>query len=416
MRNKILIYTETISPRIRYIFDFILNEFSGFEFEFTSDKTVFIQSEYPKVNYSEERISNGVHLISDEFMFENEISDKVKFEDLNPIGKCFYALSRYEEYLPFEKDIHGRFSGKEKVYKTPFIDQWVLDFQEELKLKYPCLEFKKRRFELILTCDVDQAWKYKHKGLKRTLGAFAKDLFQLNFKEFQTRKRTISGKIKDCFDTFDFFKSLLHTKSIEPKMIFFWLMADYDKFDKNNPVNNLHFQNKIREVSEWAESGIHPSYASNLNPEKLKTEIGRLEKITGKKIRKSRHHYLKLNFPGTYQNLITNGIMEDYTLAYADETGFRAGTCTPFFWYDLTEEKQTGLKIHPFCAMDVAMRNYMKLSTQEATEELQRLKSEIRKVNGQMIVLFHNSNFHGEWEGWGKVFESLVEGGAHEPG
>src|SRR5690606_11035383 len=104
MRNKILIYTETISPRIRYIFDFILNEFSGFEFEFTSDKTVFIQSEYPKVNYSEERISNGVHLISDEFMFKNEISDKVKFEDLIPIGKCFYALSRYEEYLPFEKD------------------------------------------------------------------------------------------------------------------------------------------------------------------------------------------------------------------------------------------------------------------------------------------------------------------------
>lgn len=434
MKNKVLVYTTTISPRIRYIFDFILNEFSGLSYEFTSDKTDFIQSVLPKINYSTEKFSDEIHLVPDVFMFENQISDKVKPENLNPVGKCFYALSRYEEYLPHEKDRHGRFSGKGKVYKTPFVDQWILEFQQELKHKYPLLEFKKRGFELMITCDVDQAWKYKHKGLKRTLGAFLRDLIRLDFGEFKTRSLVISGKNADAFDRFGFFKSLLrqaqddqlrqaqdsnriqnnyaehHGEPVEPlvRMIFFWLMADYGQFDKNNPVNNIHFQNKIREVSGWAECGIHPSYASNLNPEKLKVEIERLEKIIGKKITKSRHHYLKLNFPETYQNLIANGIKEDYTLAYADETGFRAGTCTPFFWYDLSKEKQTELKIHPFCAMDVAMRNYMKLSIPEATAELQRLKSEIQKVNGQMVVLFHNSNFHGEWEGWDRMLESLM--------
>src|SRR5690606_1367727 len=176
MKNKILIYTPEISPRIQYIFDFVLNEFSGLEFELTSDKTVFIQSENPKINYSEERISSEIHLISDEFMFENKISDKVKFENLNPIGKCFYALSRYEEYLPHEKDGHGRFSGKGKVYKTPFVDKWMLEFQQELNQKHPDLKFKKRNFELIITCDVDQTWKYKNKGFKRTFGACIKDL------------------------------------------------------------------------------------------------------------------------------------------------------------------------------------------------------------------------------------------------
>src|SRR5690606_12639845 len=126
--------------------------------------------------------------------------------------------------------------------------------------------------------------------------------------------------------------------------IFFWLMADYGKFDKNNPVNNLEFQKQIQSVSKWAETGIHPSYASNSNPEKLKTEIQRLEKISGQKITKSRQHYIKLNLPETYQNLIEQGIEEDYTMAYADETGFRAGTCTPFFWYDLSREEKTNLK------------------------------------------------------------------------
>src|SRR5690606_35674179 len=135
-------------------------------------------------------------------------------------------------------------------------------------------------------------WKYKNKGIKRTWGAFAKDLFRLNFREFKTRSRVISGRAVDTFDTFEFFESLLRQvqddEPTTPKMIFFWLMADYDKFDKNNPVNNLHFQNKIKEISVWADCGIHPSYASNSNPEKLKIEIGRLEKIIGEKIRKSR--------------------------------------------------------------------------------------------------------------------------------
>src|SRR5690606_41573508 len=100
---------------------------------------------------------------------------------------------------------------------------------------------------------------------------------------------------------------------------------------------------------------------------------------------------------------------EDYSMAYADETGFRAGTSTPFFWYDLHAEKRTGLKIHPFCVMDVAMRNYMKLSIEESIEEVQRLKSEIRKVNGQMAVLLHNSNFRESWEGWEEVMGSLFD-------
>jgi len=413
--QKILIYTSKITPRIQYIFDFVLNEFSGIEYETTTNFQFFEASDLPKINYSKEKIEDAIHLMSDEFMFEKEISDKIKFEELNDIGKLFFALSRYEEYLPQEKDIHGRISGKNKVYKTPFVDEWILKFQQELNLKYPELIFKKRQFEMILTCDVDQAWKYKNKGIKRTYGTFVKDLIKRDFNEFNIRKNVILGKLKDDYDTFDFFKILRqvqndkiqvqHDKNF--KMIFFWLMADYGKFDKNNPVNNLEFQKQIQSVSKWAETGIHPSYASNSNPEKLKTEIQRLEKISGQKITKSRQHYIKLNLPETYQNLIEQGIEEDYTMAYADETGFRAGTCTPFFWYDLSREEKTNLKVFSFCAMDVTLRNYLKLNPDEASQELIRLKNEIQKVDGQMITLFHNSNFNGEWEGWKEVLKSM---------
>ncbi len=405
MENKILIYSPEITSRIEYIFDFVLNEFLGLDVKFTSDRDEFIQSVNPKINYSKEQFADEIHLVSDEFMSETGISGNVNFQSLNVPGKLFFALSRYEEYLPQQKDAHNRISGIGKVYKTPFTDEWILNFQKELKQKYPHLEFKKRTFEMVVTCDVDQTWKYKHKGFKRTLGAFAKNLVKFNLSESATRRNVISGKQADPYDTFDYFKELKEKYGF--KMIFFWLMADYGKFDKNNPIENRPFQGKIKEASSWAEIGIHPSYASNCSIEKLKVEIQRLERISGAKITKSRQHYIKLNFPETYRNLIENGIQEDYTMAYADETGFRAGTCTPFHWYDLNKEEKTNLKVHPFCVMDVAMRNYMKLSPDEAKAEILRLKSEIQKVNGQMIVLFHNSNFAEDWKDWRNVLESL---------
>jgi len=417
--QEILIYTEKISPRIEYIFDFVLLEFSGLGFKFTTDLEGFKQSDFSKINFSNQTISGGIQLIPDDFLFDNGISEKVKFEELNEVGKIFFALSRYEEYLPNEKDQHDRISGKNKVYKTPFVDEWILDFQLKLKQKYPQLNFKKRKFELVLTCDVDQVWKYKHKGFKRSYGGFLIDFLKFDFKGISNRLNSFLELKKDPFDTFDFFKTLssfraetersrsVSEESENVKMIFFWLMADYGKFDKNNPVENLAFQNKIRGISKWAECGIHPSYASNSNPEKIKMEIERLEKILGKKITKSRQHYIKLHFPKTYQMLIQNGIREDHSMGYADETGFRAGTCTPFFWYDLSKEEKSDLKIYPFCAMDVSMRNYMRLTIEESVQEIQRLKSEIQKVNGKMIVLFHNSNLNEEWKGWGKVMESL---------
>jgi len=403
--QKILIYTKKITPRIQYVFDFVLHEFSDLDVELTTDRSFFEASGLPKINYSGERFTDEIHLASDEFMFETGISDKVKFKELSSVGKLFFALSRYEEYQPHEKDHHNRFPGKGKVYKTPFIDEWILQFQKELKQKHPQLEFKKRDFELILTCDVDQAWKYKHKGFKRTLGAYWRDLIKLDFNEFSKRRRIISEDEADPFDTFDYFKLL--KEKYDFKMIFFWLMADYGHFDKNNPVGNSNFQNKIREASTWAGCGIHPSYVSNSSKEKLKAEIERLSGILEEPIEKSRQHYIRLSFPGTYQNLINAGIKEDFTMGYPDETGFRAGTCTPFFWYDLQNETRAELKIHPFCAMDATLQSYLKLNTEDAKAELLRLKSQIQKVNGEMMILFHNSNLNEQWRGWDEVLESL---------
>src|SRR5690625_7836908 len=90
---------------------------------------------------------------------------------------------------------------------------------------------------MVVTVDIDQAWKYKHKGFKRIYGGYIRDVIQMNFRIFSERRDVISGKMKDPYDTYDYFKSLKEKHNVE--MIFFWLMGDYSAFDKNCPVNKI---------------------------------------------------------------------------------------------------------------------------------------------------------------------------------
>ena len=145
----------------------------------------------------------------------------------------------------------------------------------------------------------------------------------------------------------------------------------------------------------------------------FETEKERLEKIVGKRITKSRQHFLKLRFPTTYQTALKAGITDDYTMGFASHAGFRAGTCTSFPFFDLEHNCQTNLLIHPFQIMDVTLKNYLNLQPDQAWQLIDRLLDEVKKVNGTFISLFHNESLHdfNEWQGWRKVFEQTLQKG-----
>lgn len=100
-------------------------------------------------------------------------------------------------------------------------------------------------------------------------------------------------------------------------------------------------------------------------------------------------------------------------MGYASLPGFRAGTCTPFPFYDLTSEKETSLRIFPFQVMDGTLNQYMKLSPDEALEECKKLIDEVKKVNGTFISLWHNESLSEmrEWKQWRNVYYKLLEAG-----
>ncbi|MFI5163880.1 MAG: polysaccharide deacetylase family protein, partial [Bacteroidia bacterium] len=191
--------------------------------------------------------------------------------------------------------------------------------------------------------------------------------------------------------------------------------------DKNLPHTNPLMQELIKNISAKAETGIHPSFASNQSPGKVKIEKERLEKIKtplvplikGERtaVTKSRQHFLMLRFPYTYKNLIASGIKDDYTMGFADELGFRAGICTPYLWYDLEKEEETNLMIHPFAVMDGTLNNYLKLSPEQAIEKIKEIVKEIKSVNGEFISIWHNETLSDwrEWKGWRDVYEKVIQ-------
>ena len=428
----LLVYTHKITPRLSYIFKHFFVRILQIPVVFTTKVDEFVAHNGPKITYCKSPLGSEFFIRSHDLLFEQGIND-IDINILNwddvpcffPAGEAssipfdifaasFYLISRYEEYLPHVQDIHERFPVEESIafknnfLEKPLVDIWAYKFLEQLKVKFPTYNYKKREFKLISTIDVDTAFAYKHKGVVRSLGGYLLDIFGFKFVNLWHRLSAHLNFRKDPYDTFS--KLLKFKKDHNVTTLFFFLIGDYTTFDKNISFNNSKFKSLIKSVADYAKIGLHPSYFSFKNIEKLKKEKSRLENITNTSIVFSRQHYLRLSIPETYQNLIDLDIQEDYTMGYAKRIGFRASTCTPFYFYDLDFEIKTPLKIIPFAFMDVTLKDYMELSNKESLEEILKLKEEVQKVNGTFVSLFHNETLseNERWQGWSSIYKQML--------
>lgn len=432
--DKMLIGVSKVTNRLRYIFDLVLVEQLGIAYEFTTDEEAFAAFEGMRFYYGEQPVEGAPFLQSINLLFEREIvSQELKtfqFENIKAIfpvfhkqsilpfdvfAASFFLVSRYEEYLPFVCDQHGRFGSDSSVLtkmgmlQKPIVNHWIKTLGSRLESLFPDLEICQKTYSFQLTYDIDSSWAYLHKGFIRNAGAFVRDFFRSDFAEIKQRAKVLTRKQRDPFDTFDY--QLDIQKKYKLKPIYFILFARYGINDKNISVRNRHFQNFIRYLGDYAEIGIHPSYASFEEKALLKDEIRQLSRILNKEVTKSRQHFLRMNLPVTYHNLIDMDIEDDYTMGYAAQPGFRAGIADDFFFYNLDHDVITNLRIHPFTLMDGTLRDYMKLGTKEAIVQAEVLIEAVKEVGGSFILLWHNESLSDQkrWLGWRHVFESIIE-------
>ncbi len=429
----LLIFVPKITPRIRYTFKTILKTYLQYgDYKLTTDQASFLTHKGAKFSYTNRALADELHfsavgLLSQVGINEQSISigtfkeTPIAFLTKNevslpydPFSATFYFLSRYEEYLPHLRDQYDRFTTKESLAKQKgflqlaVVDRWIIQIREVLEHHFKALRFPKRNFKYIPTIDIDNAFAYKHKGVLRSLGSLLKTITKLDFKTLVFQSQVLLGMKKDPFDTYNYQLNIQKQHGI--KSLYFILLGDYGLNDKNLSYENKAFQSLIKSISDYATLGIHPSFGSNKQKDKLKVEVDRLQTIIKREVKRSRQHFLKLSLPETYRNLLEVDIEEDYTMGFASELGFRAGTCTPYPFYDLDGEVECKLMVFPFQVMEATLKYYLKYSIEESIQHIEQIIDEVKAVDGTFISLWHNESLsdQGEWEGWRKVYENMI--------
>ena len=159
------------------------------------------------------------------------------------------------------------------------------------------------------------------------------------------------------------------------------------------------------------EIGLHPSYNAFNDPRKIDRERIALEKTAGSTVSLSRQHYLRFAVPDTWKHLHNAYLKEDSTLGYAAEPGFRCGTSKPFPVFDIHQRKQLPLSERPLLIMDVSLKLYKKFSVEESIQYCQLIIDQVKKHNGELVILWHNSSLSelDDWKEWHIVLEYLIE-------
>lgn len=427
----LLVYTTNITSRLRYSFKHICTRVLGIQVEFTNQIEVFIAHDKMKMTYARQPLGQEIFIKSHDILFEQGLEaveiNVQTWEDtkcffangeksslpFDIFAAAFYMLSRYEEYLPHVKDDYGRFLAKESLgYKhgfihQPVVDIWAYKFRDMLAKHYPQTIFPKRKYNIQPVIDVPLAYFYKEKGLLRIIGGSLKDLLRLRLRNFYNRSLVLSGFIRDPYDTFKWI--ITKQKQYPFRFMVFFLIGDYSTYDKNINTHKKSFVSLIKSISDYCNVGLKVSYFAIEDEKMLKKEKQRLEEITNQPLEASRNSFSKVNLPETYRHMVELEIHQDYTMGYISELGFRAGSCTPFQFYDLDYEIQTPLQINSYHCIDSALLKH--LSFLDKTQVLERLIKTIKSVNGTFTPVFHNYSFSNEakWKGFKKLFNQVLE-------
>ena len=424
------------APRLRYPLEVLFGTLLACDFQLTADRELYQATDGPRINYSRQRLSSGELFIpAGPLLFEKGVDPRARPLEVATVADLpafffleaptadlpfdlfaliFFLLSRYEEYLPFAADEHGRFPAtaslafRHNFLDRPLVEEWAGRLAERIGSRFPGWTVRPSAYRFLPTYDIDLAWAYRHRGLARTLLALPRSP--------RKRLEVLLGRREDPFAAAFHWLDELHERwPTDP--VFFFLLASFGRYDRGIHYRKRALQRLIEDLAGRYRLGIHPSYRSSRDDRRLPREIGRLAAILQEPVSRSRQHYLRLRLPATYRGLLQNGIRADFTMGFADAIGFRAGTATPFPWYDLKREQATPLAIWPFQVMDVSLKNYLQLSPGEALPAVLPLIRRCRQVGGTFITLWHNSSLadEGEWAGWRETYRQIYTAAYQAP-
>ena len=344
---KLLVYVPILTPRIKYIFNFIFTEVLQTQIGFTSVLAEFQVSDIPKISYANRPVGDEIFFRNTDLLLEHKIArptiKTTAFGDsivpfavadstlpFDVFAAAFYFVSRYEEYLPHTPDQDGCFpvklslQNKLKLLEIPVIDAWALIIKNIIIKRYPNILFFKKMFHFqSLVCMYPDC---------HTTGS-----------GFRSGAAAIVKKLTGLFRI-----SLTEEAQLAE------IHAAIDKMEKPYAEKSRFFYKTIS-------SGAEECYG-------------------------------QISLPASYLKLLKYEVTKDYRMGYTKTPGFRAGTCTPFFWYDLQLEKTTHLLVHPVVINDLSLPD-RNIHAKEVLYKWKDILDTVKLLEGHYYMVWHQNHF-----------------------
>lgn len=438
-------------PERKYIINILFDEFLRLEYDINvkggakdydiileNGKKITIKDSFftnfeDGLDYLEKKnIPGKIKFLKNQFIAEKDIpvifgDDEFKIEEcgiicgIDIIASSFFMLTRWEEYVNKTRDLHNRFPATASLaYKYNFLDRSVVNEYVEMlwnMLKYlGCNQKRKeRQYELVLTHDVDNLYKWKSwKQIFRTASGDVLRRRNLNLALSRIRKyeKIRQGKIKDPYDTFDYLMD--KSESIGVKSRFYFMSGGITKYDNNYKIDEKKCIELIKEIRKHGHIiGFHGSYASYNNPQQWGKEKELMERVCQSGVNEGRQHFLRFEVPTTWQIWEDNNMKIDSTCGYADREGFRCGTGDEFSVFNILSRKKLILKESPLIIMEGTLQNsnYRGLSPNDFLKVLNYYIKITKRYNSKITLLWHNSSFdeEGGWLGWKEIYNEIIK-------
>lgn len=421
----ITIIVKKITPRLKYTLKMVFEVVLNIPYNIVLAENVQTDDANFMVNYTGNESHKGLFIPNIELLAENEILESrlldfslfaAEISAPSPLktdifSAIFFWLTDYAKYCNVSKsdfDVHDRHSEEMMLpyAHIPVVNVLCAKLSAHFPPEIQSLILSKKKFDYEITSDIDAPWKHKHKSALVQLVGFAKDLLKTQKENLIEKGNIWKGK-KDPFDTFE----LLYDIFPPEKTTFFFLLARHSQYDTRFTYQHPELRKLIQKVYQKKyRIGIHPSYTSFLDEKKINREIKCLSEIISQPISASRQHFLRFRLPQTFQYLENAGIQHEYSFCWKNAIGFPAGMTKPFPWYDLSQERETQLILHPTMVMDRSVQQYMQISPENALNEIQKIITTTKFWGGTFTILIHNDAFSesGEWKGWREVWVEVV--------
>jgi peptidoglycan/xylan/chitin deacetylase (PgdA/CDA1 family) len=144
-------------------------------------------------------------------------------------------------------------------------------------------------------------------------------------------------------------------------------------------------------AAEGAEIGLHGSFASALDGDRLAEERTALERATGLAVTTTRQHFLRWDVRATPRAQERAGLAVDSSVGFNRNVGFRAGTSLPFRLFDLEQDRPLDVLELPLLLQDgpLLAPDGLALDVPLARRLTAQLLDTVAEVGGVATVLYH---------------------------